>query len=513
VSLRAAILDIRFVAIPKIRIQVWFWSALISIILFGLLNTSFLLNKSLEIDEPYTANMVHLSWPEMYNAFYDDNVTPLHYALLKIWVGVVGESEVALRFPSLIFYGLTILVAGLTGRQILGMRGGLIAAFLVSISTDMGHLHAASARPYALMSLIAASTSGVFFYLLGLLPGTQSKPRLWAVFILLNTLGLLTHQIYLFFMLGCLCAALLSGYRNVLLVLASHLAALVIFLAVWGAVLINGMNLPTVTWMSAPGLYEFASAIANLWGIPQLLLLVTFFALFLAFNFPAARVLAQSRLLWTGVVLLAVTFLLPFFMSQFKPIFNHARLPILLLPLASLIVALLIVRLEISPRFTGLLLMLLLVTSLWMTYQRFQKREPYSTRQSVQHLIRNAACDDTIVAGALSYAELRYYLRVMSAPACLKITPFPTEVAAHPGWLDIDAVLEKPQVMQAEIDAILQQANRWPGSNVWVFYGAENFDNITNVLKSQLDAQLQLRETLNLRGEFYSSVLRYTVKT
>src|SRR5215208_6264168 len=86
-----------------------FWPALVSIMIFGMAQASLRLNDSLNVDEPFTANLVQLPLPQMFAAFRQDNAASPYYLLLKAWVTIFGESEIVLRSLSVLFFGATIL--------------------------------------------------------------------------------------------------------------------------------------------------------------------------------------------------------------------------------------------------------------------------------------------------------------------------------------------------------------------------------------------------------------------
>ena len=70
------------------------------------------LNQSLWLDEAVTANIVsNYSYSEIITKFSPtDFHPPLYYLVLKFWTNIFGYSEIALRFPSVIFSLLTAWV-------------------------------------------------------------------------------------------------------------------------------------------------------------------------------------------------------------------------------------------------------------------------------------------------------------------------------------------------------------------------------------------------------------------
>ena len=142
-----------------------FWPLLILIAGFGMLQASARIRYSLNVDEPFTANLIRLPWTQMFESFQSDNVGPAHPVLLKGWRYLFGESEPALRSLSLLFFGLTTIVVGLTAKQLAHWQVGLTAAILLTTSTPLGLIHAATARQYALLCLIASIATYIYLRL------------------------------------------------------------------------------------------------------------------------------------------------------------------------------------------------------------------------------------------------------------------------------------------------------------------------------------------------------------
>lgn len=107
-----------------------------------------------------------VSWSQSNRSFYDmlvqvsrDNYPPLHNIILNVVIRFFGDSEFALRLPSVIFGTLAVLFTFLIGQAILGFRIGIYAAILIAFSVF--HIwYSTEVRMYALLSF----TSALFFY-------------------------------------------------------------------------------------------------------------------------------------------------------------------------------------------------------------------------------------------------------------------------------------------------------------------------------------------------------------
>ncbi len=93
------------------------------------------LNQSLWLDEATTAKAVHeYGFTRIISEFsLNDFHPPLYYFLMKVWTNVFGYSEVALRFPSIIFSLLTgyvvYKIAKLLNSNIVGLWSAVFFLF------------------------------------------------------------------------------------------------------------------------------------------------------------------------------------------------------------------------------------------------------------------------------------------------------------------------------------------------------------------------------------------------
>src|SRR3990167_11502993 len=90
------------------------------------------IDQSLWLDEAVTANVVSkFSYLEIINKFSPtDFHPPLYYLVEKFWTNIFGYSEIALRFPSIIFSLITGWMIYLIGKRLEGWKVGRWAAAL-----------------------------------------------------------------------------------------------------------------------------------------------------------------------------------------------------------------------------------------------------------------------------------------------------------------------------------------------------------------------------------------------
>jgi len=144
------------------------------ILLAGLILRLVNLNQSLWLDEAITALTVkNNTLVEIITNFArGDFHPPLYYLILKLWSYVFGFSEVALRFPSVVFGVLTIFYVYKIG----GKKFGLVAGLLMALN-PLAVYYSQEARMYSLAAFCV--TAAVYYFSL-------KKWFLWGVFLLIG---------------------------------------------------------------------------------------------------------------------------------------------------------------------------------------------------------------------------------------------------------------------------------------------------------------------------------------
>lgn len=509
---RAMALDLRASRESSRRL---FWLALLAVVALGVAQASLRLGDSLNVDEPFTANMVRLSLPEMWAAFAWDNAALPHYLLLKAWSAIFGESEVALRGLSVLFFAATILVVGLTARRAAGFQAGVVAALLVATSSNLGLVHAAQARQYALVLLEAALAGALCFALIRRQRdqadvGGVPTAALWALLLLVCVLGLLTHLIFVFVMAGMALGATAVSRRFFLNMVGLCAAASLIYLALWWPVLRQTLPLPITSWMRPPQPIDFYYGLRTLWGWKRGLLLVAYLLIVLALGFRRLPGLLSQPSLRFGLIFLATTLLVPYVVSQVRPVYNPDRTPVIFLPMISVIAGVLIGQLGLR------LLTLGFVAAIALGSAQFSLKaaagpDPIPAREALRQVAASARCGDTLVLGGLSFSEAEYYLRRFGAPSCIDRITFPLDTRNHPGWIDAAGLASQKEQLAREAQEIANRLAQQPEGRVWLFSGRGYGQELTPLIERELDRLLTRRETLDLRGSFFESVEVYQV--
>jgi mannosyltransferase len=169
------------------------------------------------VDEIASRTFARLAWSDLFGPVAEVETNPPgYYALLKLVIGVAGQSEMAMRLPSAIAGALAVVPVAFVGQRAGGPLGGLFAGALVAVSTLQIH-HSQEARGYALLFLALATA----LWLVGpMLDGRASMRRKLAA-----TLG---------FVLACLAALYLHATATIM-VAAIHVHALVVLAAGGGS--------------------------------------------------------------------------------------------------------------------------------------------------------------------------------------------------------------------------------------------------------------------------------------
>lgn len=148
--------------------------------------------QSFWYDEGCTTWVVRQSWPGIVDLLARNNHAPLYFALVKLWVGVLGQSDLAYRSFSVVWGVATVGVVVALGRRLFNLWVASLAAFLVTISPALV-TQAQEARMYALESFLVSSGS---YALLRLWQSECRLPRRWwGVYVLSMAGAVYTHHL------------------------------------------------------------------------------------------------------------------------------------------------------------------------------------------------------------------------------------------------------------------------------------------------------------------------------
>lgn len=105
------------------------------------------------LDEALTVNIARLPLSELRPALRRDGAPPLYYVLLHFWMGLVGQSDGAVRSLSGIFSVLTVVVAFFLIRRVWSMEVAIIATAIL-LAMPFATYYATEVRMYSLVMLL-----------------------------------------------------------------------------------------------------------------------------------------------------------------------------------------------------------------------------------------------------------------------------------------------------------------------------------------------------------------------
>ena len=250
---------------------------------------------------------------------------PLYFLLMHVWIRLAGQSEFALRFPSVAAATLALPLFYALGRSLLSHEAGLWAA-LLSATSPFYLWYAQEARMYTW--LVVLSLASVYLFL----PLLEDNPRRrdYAVYIAVTLALLYTH--YAGFLLLAFEAAVYAVYRlrsrwrgTMTIVAALILITLPLLPFLWRALRVRAFSftyrpLPVIlreAW-SAFSLGPTPSAVQPWWR------LLPFLILFVVGSFMLdSRHRGRSRVIGLGYLFLPI--LAQYAMSFIKPNYMNPR--------------------------------------------------------------------------------------------------------------------------------------------------------------------------------------------
>ncbi|MSQ27007.1 MAG: hypothetical protein EXR51_02570 [Dehalococcoidia bacterium] len=167
--------------------QTWLPVALVTLLAL-LLRLHDLAYESLDVDEADLVAFARQDWGTLFSRLTQPGENgPLYVILLRLWIGVAGQSETALRLFSAIPATLCVPAIYFLGRRLFDHRSGLVCALLLACSSYQ-LFYAQMVKMYALVPLLALLSGWL------LLEGIERpRWRTWVAYTAVTTALMFTH--------------------------------------------------------------------------------------------------------------------------------------------------------------------------------------------------------------------------------------------------------------------------------------------------------------------------------
>ena len=473
------------------------------------------IEHSLFLDEANSVLIASRGFSGIVDSLSRDNNLPLFYFLLSLWMRIFGDSEIALRALSAIFYAAGCGVTYVLGKRLSSsVRGGCYAAFVYECC-PLAIRHAQNIRMYSLLGLLGGLSTLVYLRML------QDEDRTRAArirFIAVNALGILTHVWFCFLLTGQAIALLFFARKKWRVFVPEVFAAAVPFLVLWGPIFWGQIHNGATDWI--PPLLPWLSscALVELFGVyPALILgIIGAFAVLVrafGFGFEKYARLLRGRNIGVLVVSAVAALAVALVVSLLKPIFWPGRYTIVVLaPLASALGALLAMTLpRFGLAFLGTLLMLLQISN-----HRAHRdlvagglTPAQSDKITAQFLLDHASRGDAVVFTSLTRAPADYYFRRAHAGDRFVEVSFPADTDSHLGWTPEDVPAGERGIWEAEAAQTSERLRRIiaGGGKVWLYDGYSV--KVSTLLKRKLDVALPPPKEHALEGPYHRRILEY----
>jgi uncharacterized membrane protein len=397
--------------------------------------------RGIWLDDAISIHQAHLSLHDLFrNLYYGDRQPPLYHLTLWSTVRVFGDSEFAVRLPSLIAGTLVIPALYELGRELYDRRTGLIAAGFVAVSPLL-IWYSQEVRMYELASLF-----GLLAVLTQLRVIRNATMLNWAGYILATAALLWTHYFGLLLIavqqivfIGVIIhrkrggepvRPLALGFAYSLAVLAMQLVPLLVFAHHQYQVTSGAAGSPSGTY----DYLSFYSVLANiawsLWGYQPdatTVLLAAMWPLFLLGSLVLLGRGGSRQTMSLAAAAIALVVLL-IAVSAFDSSYFEVRNFLIFVPLVLLLIARLITGWIRQPR-TQLLVAggIALTLLIGLADQQFNKSNPrlFDFRGAIQDIQANTGSHGLVL---FEPSDMRYVLEYY-APN-LRRQPLSTRIAA-----------------------------------------------------------------------------------
>jgi hypothetical protein len=488
--------SVRFLRVALATNWVWL-SAILAVGL--LLRVIHLGRESLWLDEAGSWRLAHLPFHTLWREVLDVH-PPLYYSIQRLWL-VFGDSEAALRSPSVIFGVIAIALTYVLGRQIADARTGLFAAALMATSA-LQIQFSQEARSYELLTAAAVMASiGLVGVLRATRAGTWPSLIVCCAYVGGMLIALYAHNIalLLFAVAGLIGLADLARRRSLRCAATwGALNALVVMgWCCWMRVIWHQTTgpVPALGWLRPPDVAAVAYALDRLYGEGYVNIVKPLWGLLgIAFAFVGAFL--QRRKGLPIAYLIAAAFGIPLaeiaisYLGQ--PVFI-LRTVIWLAPFFFVLVAAAGSRLRTGPVIGAIGLLLVIQLIGVRSYDLTTRKPPW--RELVEHVSAEACPGDAIILAPYYTVEatVSYYVRHHDVQARV--------IGAYVKYSPDRRLFPFDSTDFGSPDETLLSRAR-----VWMFLD-EDFAPATTDFATRLQAQHAVLESLTIRGDHLCCVV------
>ncbi len=217
--------------------------------------------QSLWLDEAITASIAQQPMTAILFNNLDGLHPPLYHAFMHVWVVLFGTSEFSLRFPSVLFGTIAIIIIYVVAKRVLNVPIARLSALLMAI-LPFQIAYSQEARMYTLFLMLSLLS---VYFLIRALETKQSYS--WILYALSTALLFYTHY-YAIFTLGFIALFLLLQFKHHRYQWKKWLAWHgVLFLLILPLLLIS-RSLDNLGFIQAPGAQELSVLFTSIGIIP-----------------------------------------------------------------------------------------------------------------------------------------------------------------------------------------------------------------------------------------------------
>ena len=450
------------------------------------------LRRPLWLDEASTFWITTQGWSALLHQSGTEGSPPFYFLIVKTFISIFGTGELAIRLPSILAAVGLIPLVYVLGRVIHGMRTGLIAAGLVTIS-PLVHYYSSEARNYAVVDVETTAVA-----LVGLYAAAEPRRwRWWGLLFVVEAIALWTH-IYAAFVLPCVplvCIVATSSELRTQTALRATAVTCGAFLVClpwlrlsmeagaagvgdWIQVLWTELP-PWAALFRSVAVFSFGAAYPSyLWSLAQApnigwAAFAITVAILAGGIIGTRREISRDRV--TAVALLGVLPLTAawIYSLMFHPLYIPGRYDMIVLPFFFAVFA---TGMDVVWRWRRLAGVAVAVVVGALAVRTLTSSFDQSNLPSFLHLDpaagrtlgRVAAPGDVVIATSLRQQVASYY--AMRSGFTGVFRTFPSEVNSHRGWTSPERMLANPERLQRDATAVTGDLVRaaHQGHRVWL---------------------------------------------